>query len=194
MPEPNTTGETKETTLAFLSIELFDDERTFRGAALITDGETKPLEFRCTAPLRPSALQRLLYGSSLLPTASIDLIGLPLVKAIQSEPDLYIVQDRALLELRPHVEKPVVLLERGEVLTSESQEEEEPVRMGSSSGKFDSVVVSCYRGYENEREACSKSLEEIFARVDLMEPFQRISTALAEVQREEGKRKKRSAR
>jgi hypothetical protein len=62
--------------LAFLSRASFDNGVVSRGEILVTDGETKPLEFRCTSRIRPSSLQKVLYGKTLDGHMALDLIGL----------------------------------------------------------------------------------------------------------------------
>ena len=39
-----------QTTIGFLGYREFDDGKVYRGAILLTDEWSKPLEFRCTAP------------------------------------------------------------------------------------------------------------------------------------------------
>jgi hypothetical protein len=49
-----------EISLGFLSSFDFENGTTVRGAILVTDDQTKPVEFRVTSPIRPSVnLQKL---------------------------------------------------------------------------------------------------------------------------------------
>ena len=50
--------------LCFLDFTEFDDDTT-RGAVLVTDERTRPLEFRVTDAVGIGSLQRLLYGQVL---------------------------------------------------------------------------------------------------------------------------------
>lgn len=52
----------EQTKLAFLSRLSFDNDSCIRGGILITDVNTKPLEFRVTAPIKPTSFQKTLYG------------------------------------------------------------------------------------------------------------------------------------
>ena len=47
--------------LAFVTLAEVE-EGILRGGILITDTKGKPVEFRCTFPIRPNAVQRTLYG------------------------------------------------------------------------------------------------------------------------------------
>jgi len=55
----------EELTIGFLSSAKFENDSVIRGAILVTDVETKPLEFRVTAPVRPTNFQKTLYGDIL---------------------------------------------------------------------------------------------------------------------------------
>jgi hypothetical protein len=52
----------EDLTLAFISSLNFNNDNILRGAMLVTDEHTKPLEFRVTALIQPTELQRTLYG------------------------------------------------------------------------------------------------------------------------------------
>jgi len=63
-PEGVVAADTPLRTLAFLSlVELEKD--VFRGGVLVTDAQGKPIEFRCTSAIQPTAVQKTLYGGTL---------------------------------------------------------------------------------------------------------------------------------
>jgi hypothetical protein len=84
-------------TIGFLGIYRFEERAAIRGAMLVTDTETKPLEFRVTQPVRPQKFQEILYGELLDEHVSVELIGLPLVDAVEQKPNLIIIRDGLLL-------------------------------------------------------------------------------------------------
>ena len=51
--------------LAFVALAEVE-EGVLRGGILVTDAQGKPVEFRCTSPIRPNAVQRTLYGGTLM--------------------------------------------------------------------------------------------------------------------------------
>ena len=57
--------------LGFLGLMDFAKGDVFRGGILIVDSNGKPVEFRCTSTVKPNALQRALYGDSLMPHLSL---------------------------------------------------------------------------------------------------------------------------
>ena len=86
--ETNQQPPATQTTIGFLGYREFDDGKAYRGAILVTDESSKPLEFRCTAPVRPTNLQRTLYGKSLLPHILTELIAVPLIASMREKPQL----------------------------------------------------------------------------------------------------------
>ena len=75
--------------VAFLGYLEFDNSASYRGAILVTDDWGKPLEFRFTAPVKPTAVQRTLYGSMLTPHLLVALIAEPLMEALNEEPAVF---------------------------------------------------------------------------------------------------------
>jgi hypothetical protein len=89
-----------DTHLLFVASQRFESGKAIRGAFLLTDCDTKPLEFRCTNPIRPTSLQTVLYGQMLDSHLMLELIGLPLVNSLKQSPTLILVQEPGLLGLR----------------------------------------------------------------------------------------------
>jgi len=75
--------------VALLGYLEFDNSASYRGAILVTDDWGKPLEFRFTAPVKPTAVQRTLYGSMLTPHLLVALIAEPLMEALNEEPAVF---------------------------------------------------------------------------------------------------------
>src|SRR2546422_6943943 len=96
--------------VALLGYLEFDNSASYRGAILVTDDWGKPLEFRCTAPVKPNAVQRTLYGQTLLPHVLVELIGAPLLQAVQEQPAIVIIQENLFFDLRHKVDTPIVRL------------------------------------------------------------------------------------
>src|SRR5438552_17261166 len=75
--------------VAFLGYLEFDNSASYRGAILVTDDWGKPLEFRCTPPVKPTAVQRTLYGSTLTSHLLVALIEKPLMYSLKEEPAVF---------------------------------------------------------------------------------------------------------
>lgn len=154
-PEPNP----GEKTLAFLDLATFEEGAAIRGGCLVTDAMTRPLEFRVSGAIRPTSLQKVLYGDTLHEYICNDLIGVPMLQSVESKLDLILVRDAEFLKLRPQAEVPVLWVR------------------GTVDGQF---VLQALPGYEQEAEAGRDALPRRLRGRGIMEPFLRIKTALEE--------------
>jgi hypothetical protein len=161
--------------LLFLDTALFEDGAMIRGGSLITDGETKPYEFRCTSPIKPTQLQRMLYGDTLEEYIHIELIGVPLVNASKEKPSLVLVRNPILLRIRPLVAYPVILLRRDQKSTIETDE---------ANGTVKPIAISSHRDFLAETSSAQMMLAALIQRRDLLEPFDRLQIAVSEAHKQ----------
>ena len=127
--------------LMFLAAQRFENDEAFRGAFLITDDNTTPLEFRCTSPVRPTALQKTLYGGILDQYILVNLIGLPLVRSATIKPDLILVRDASFLELRPQLDIPILRIYKDIEVDPGIEDKSQATLITSESGKFEPVLI-----------------------------------------------------
>src|SRR5690606_41760169 len=80
--------------IAFLETYTLENDAGIMGAILVTDADTKPLEFRVTAPIKPTNFQKTLYGDVLLEHILTELVSIPRLIAINEETDLILVRDQ----------------------------------------------------------------------------------------------------
>ena len=167
--------------IGFITLVEVDDG-ILRGGILVTDAHGKPVEFRCTSPIHPNSVQRTLYGNTLMPHIAVELVGKPLVNAVQASPDVVLVQQEEFLSLRTRCEKPLLLARRqGEdmQLSEERDKSQREEMLSSPSGKFAPVVVTCHWDYPDDIVQCKEGLGWMFSNCDLVEPFERVKTALS---------------
>ena len=162
-------------TLGFLGMYRFEDGAAIRGAMLVTDVETKPLEFRVTASVRPQKFQEMLYGELLDEHVSVELMGRPLLNALQKKPNLIIVRNSLFLGLNTKQEIPTILL---------LKEDEPLIKRGASTKSLNSSesghppIKICTSGqFEPKLEEIAHQLQAIFISRDLIEPFDRLEKA-----------------
>ncbi len=86
-------------------------ERGYVGGLLVTNQFGRPLEFQCTAPLKPNRTQEILYGPTLVPYVLGDLIGRTLIEKVGIKPHLVLTERHELLGLRELVEIPVACVD-----------------------------------------------------------------------------------
>jgi hypothetical protein len=96
--------------LGFLTaIEIPD--RGYVGGLLVTNHFGRPLEFQCTAPLKPNRTQEILYGPTLVPYVLGDLIGRTLIEKVGVKPHIVLTERQELLGLRELVQIPVACVD-----------------------------------------------------------------------------------
>jgi hypothetical protein len=98
----------EELTIGFLSSAKFENDSVIRGAILVTDVETKPLEFRVTAPVRPTNFQKTLYGDILTEHVLVELVTIPLFKALSQKPHIVVVRDPLFIGGNERQDVPIV--------------------------------------------------------------------------------------
>ena len=154
-PEKNPRG----TIIAFMDLASFNDGAAYRGGCLVTDANTQPVEFRVSGAIRPTKLQKMLYGESLHSYICNDLVGLPIIQTLEVKPLVLLVRDAEFLKLRPLVDIPVLCVK--------------------SSGKG-KVTFQTHPEYEGDATEDGAILPETMRGHDLMEPFSRVFSGLEE--------------
>src|SRR3990172_5492533 len=132
-----------------------DYERGYRGGLLVTDSRGKPLEFRCTSPIRPNQVQRILYGRTLMPYLAVQLIGVPLLSSVAEKPNIIVVNFDVFLDLREFVQQPVLFVRRqgetfGSTTGTENRPVHQPVLIECEGARFDPIVVESHWKYQEE--------------------------------------------
>ncbi len=179
-------------TIGFLTIREHP-EQGFLGGYLIPNAARRPLEFHCTAPLRPNRAQEILYGPTLRPFLYGEQIGLTLLEKTRSKPIMVCTDVEPALTVREHSSVPVLWVER-------------PNREGARSAGSDWRVDTTHQkvpapagiglrvelgpnrvalplGYESDRDELLQQWQRIAEDFDLGEPFDRIHEAIEEAQR-----------
>lgn len=84
------------------------------GGYLVLNPAGRPLEFHCTAPIKPNRAQQILYGPTLEPYLFGEQIGQTLVNKGRIEPRVVCTDRQPALALREFVTMPVVLVLRSD--------------------------------------------------------------------------------
>ncbi len=178
--------------LGFLTIVEHPEEGLF-GGYLILNRVGRPLEFHCTAPVRPNRAQQILYGPTLEPFLYGEQIGQTLMGKARSEAVVLCTDREPALAVREFTKVPVAL-----VLPPE---EAGPEPMPPAGGKLyrcdpahgygrcgpafrlgsNRLAVSLLAA--DDRQAITERLAALGDGFDLAEPFQRIREAIEEARR-----------
>jgi hypothetical protein len=179
----------QETTFGYLSA-LESAENGFFGGYLVISPLGLPLEFHCTAPVRPSRAQQILYGPSLQPYLLGEQIGGTLLAQAELTPKVILTDQPAVLFLRSQSDVPLVQMLTGPTdLAARSLIDPHAAGSSAVDGKPDSRFSrlgyewELPAGFESDRDAVAALLTELARHVDVGEPFGRIHEAIREALR-----------
>jgi|SRR3990170_6188950 len=176
-------NENKSCLLGFLSLFKTLSKDGHLGAVLVTDSQGIPQEFRCTHPVKPTTIQKPLYGDMLEPYIGVNLCGVPLFKSVQNIPSLIIVDKEFLLDVRKAISCPVIFIRRaGEAIDLKSTTGVESnfkrERVDCATGRFQPVVFTPHPDFNDDITVAREILEKVFTYLDPLEPFERMLKAI----------------
>jgi hypothetical protein len=186
------------TALGFLTVVEHPQHGLF-GGYLVLNTAGRPIEFHCTAPVKPNRAQEILYGPTLKPFLYGEQIGRALVSKSTTVALAICTDCEPVLELGDFVPTPVVLvlcdrLESSPGLTSCTSESASPPAdnqrgstMHGHAGLRTLEIGRNRLAVRNSRMADADAIVAQLAAVadgfDLAEPFGRIRDAIEEAQR-----------
>lgn len=143
-----------------------DAAGSYLGALMLTDHRTRPQHFSFVSPIRPTKIQRILYGPTLDEHLKVDVIGKKLLSDLPYVPELLVVETPELIGVRRVVHLPTAFL------TKTGDGDIEPGRLTSL--RYDTGA------YTDDEEVVGQILASLETTVDLVEPFNRMREALKE--------------
>ena len=175
--------------LGFLTA-VEDAERGYVGGLLITNRFGRPLEFQCTAPVKPNRTQQILYGPTLRPYVLGELIGRTLLEKVGVKPHLVLVESLDLLDLRDATATPVVSLvssakssngrKAGDAENQPTEQNGQADKTLPNSMRLGNEAVVFHTSHDEDRTEIEKFAKLVPADADLREPFERVREALIE--------------
>lgn len=178
----------QETTFAYLST-LESVEHGYFGGYLVLSKLGRPLEFHCTAPIRPSRAQQILYGPTLEPYLLGEQICGALLHAAKLKPSVILTDCEAALYARARTAAPIVLVTNSTAQVGGASALQAPhdasnaINAGLREFTFGVCELQLPFGYERDRNEVVAALTILTQHVDLAEPFERIHEAIREAQR-----------
>ncbi len=160
--------------LGFLTIAT-DASSARIGGLLLVNASGRPLEFHCTAAVKPNRAQEILYGPTLGEYLCGEQIGIALCDAIKQHPAIILTDIPDVLALRPLVKFPLLL-----ALTEKHDHRDFSSQFAQSTQGRNKVYVRT--AYQNDFSAVDALFKQMAANLDLEEPFGRIDEAISEAQ------------
>jgi hypothetical protein len=170
--------------LVYLTAHAVNDE-SWSGGLLVTDIHGLPLDFRYVEPIRPTKLQKLVYGGALRRYLVLDAIARTLLKASKPSADWIFTGDGLLSELDERLNGRLVVIESSteDPLSEVGEWIEENVgqvimQVGSTGNP---VKLTFDASDQDETKKIAGELAELAKNLDFSEPLNRISGALMEI-------------
>ncbi len=182
--------------IGFLTITR-DAEHGLFGGYLLLNSVGRPLEFHCTAPVRPNRAQEILYGPTLEPYLFGERIGPTLLQKSKSRPAVVFTDMPPAMATRQFVATPMTLVtpdrpddecdnaDNGNATSSQWRLDapHDVLRsMGDSLHHFPlgSYHLAVRQDHPDDETALTRCWPEFAEQVDLHEPFERIREAIDE--------------
>lgn len=175
----------------FLTVVQHEQHGLF-GGYLLLNSNGRPLEFHCTAPIKPNRAQEILYGPTLEPYLYGEQIGQTLIEKSQRKPALVCTDLAPVLAVRQYVGLPVLLVLADEAdQTVSAADGSRTFRVDAAHQRGPSPAtfrvgrncLAAAAGYAGDQESAVAGLAVVAEHIDLSEPFARIRGAIEEAQR-----------
>jgi hypothetical protein len=163
--------------LGFLTV-IENAELGLLGGYLLLNAAGRPLEFHCTAPVRPSRAQEILYGSTLKPFLYGEQIGQTLLARPKLAPLVVCTDSASVLAARDCTHLPLVLVTAREGEPREGEAPAEPRAFRLARNR-----VATAPHYASDQPRILAAWPPQADHLDLNEPFVRIREALEEAQK-----------
>lgn len=172
--------------IGFVTVVNHEQHGLF-GGLLLLNTAGRPLEFHCTAPLKPNRAQEILFGPTLEPYLYGEQIARTLIAQVQEKLLAAVTDQEPILAARDHIEIPLVHVlptidDAGKVtqLRFDAPHAGAPRPGLFRVGKHQLALAT---GHAEDEALVQTRLAAVVERVDLVEPFGRIREALEEAQR-----------
>ncbi len=184
--------------LGFLTV-LEHPQHGLFGGYLVLNAAARPLEFHCTAPIKPNRAQEILYGPTLESFLYGEQIGRSLLEKAKNSTEFICTDCQPALAVREYVSAPVALVLPGDDGAGDNGVGGQPGRIlrldASHAGGFDPGSggrlttfqlgrnrLAVPEQADDDRQTITERFGELAESLDLSEPFSRIREAIEEAQ------------
>jgi hypothetical protein len=183
--------------IGFLTVCDHDQQGLF-GGYLVLNTTGRPVEFHCTAPVRASRAQEILYGATLRPYLYGEQIGQALLGKANMSPLAVFTDEQTVLAVRQFANIPVgCVMEDGRRdapgpnvdgpgysrIDSAHPAIKSPFAVGLREFSVGQQRVAVLETHEEDARIITQRCEDFADSFDLREPFNRIREAIDEARR-----------
>jgi hypothetical protein len=173
-------------TLGFFS--CMSSNGRYVGAIMITDAEGIPQEFKYTEPVKPTRLQTILYGGSLEKYIKHEVIRGKLIKSVSKKPEIIFANNSDPTMMGKYDGLSIVLIHRARIKDLEEvgqvkQPKENELIIKDHESR-DPLRIICAPDDVANLQKISEMAMEIKYKLDIIEPLERVDTALDAILKE----------
>ncbi len=166
--------------IGFLSVTR-DADQSFFGGYLVLNALGRPLEFHCTAPVRPNRAQAVLYGPTLEPYLCGERIGQTLLEKSKLVPRLVLTDCPPVMAARFVVDLPMALV----LGAADTAPAADPAVGGSVGARLQpfplgGFQVAVLAEHAEDQSQLMECWPQFAGQIELDEPFGRIREAIEE--------------
>lgn len=180
-----------EPTVGFLTV-IEKDGAGWLGGYLVLNQRARPVEFHCTAPIKPNRAQEILYGPTLRPFVYGEQIGTTLIQKAKSKPQLIFTDTAPAMSARDLIKTPMGLVglptakqpsEPGDINTSHRLDGAHSTTLSEPHWVYVQLgenEITLQPQHADDQALIVRHWTEMELQLDLSEPFERVHQALAE--------------
>ena len=158
------------------------------GALMVTDGAGIPLEFKYTEPIKPTRIQKILYGGSLERYIKLEVIRKKLVKALSNKPEVIFVDQGEIAMAGMCEGIPVAGLQVARIQplgrAGESKRPKDNELIAQTQDGADPLRVVFSQTDQAAVDRVQAIVLEVGREIDLIEPLERLEKAIDALVRE----------
>ncbi len=166
--------------IGYFSSQKNDDQ--YIGGIMITDHEALPVEFKYTEPIKPTPIHKIIYGKVLEKYIGEEVIKKRLFKEMKNTPSVYFVTELELLGEDSVSQVPMVALQKttlpGLSAAGDFQRVKDKEIIIQPLTSKNPLKLTFFSAEPDVQEKVMNTLRTFIDKIDVIEPFTRIETAL----------------
>ena len=159
--------------------KMYTDKDMYLGGLMVVDSRGIPVEFKYTDTIKPSKLQKVLYGGVLEKYLKEEVIVGNLIEKLEIRPEIYVVDRLENMILNKFATEPVILLKETPGKNLDSSGEYQLIKNNEAIYQVDEFNPPIRVQFaEGKAEEIFNILNSFSLEGNLIEPFKRIEEAL----------------
>jgi len=159
--------------------KMYSEKEMYLGGLMVVDSRGIPVEFKYTDTIKPSKLQKVLYGGVLEKYLKEEVIIGNLVEKLEIKPEIYVVDKIENMVLNKFVKEQVILLKETPNKNLDNPGDYQMIKDNEAIYQVDEFNQPIRMQFESGKgEEIFNTLNSFSLEGNLFEPFKRVEEAL----------------